>query len=208
MGFRTSEDGATLAASVEDGVLSVYAGNRVLHANIPTGKLKFKKQCNFFLIKDVRAYLANDEYILILRYDGTGTVLTKKDKYLVKNFKFDQLMLPLFECPVLLGYCEATDVGNKSGIYRTAYSGCGSDYILFADNIPLVLCIDGKKNQELVQQMRDVRDGNRIIFEYNKELHALLYLNKAKPASYIIECETTEYANSFALYVGGTGVCE
>lgn len=207
MGFRTSENGATLAASVENGVLSVYAGNKVLHANIPTGKLRFKKQCNFFLIRDVRVYLANDEYILILRYDGTGTVLTKKDRYLVKNFKFDQLMLPLFECPVLLGYCEASNVGSKSGIYRTAYPGCGKDYILFADNIPLVLCIDGRKNPELVQQMRDVRDGNRIIFEYNKEMHVLLHLNKTKQASCIVECETVEYANSFALYVGGVSEC-
>lgn len=86
MGFKINRELGTLPCDIEDSVLRVYFFDDVVKTvelDIPAN-IKFSKQINFVNtdLNNVLAFLSNDSYVIIVRFDGTITLTTKNFRVL------------------------------------------------------------------------------------------------------------------------------
>lgn len=145
MGVRITTGINAVPASFAHGVLFYYVADKIYQTEVTEIKsVVFKKQCNFFLNKEIFAYLTNDIYGMVLRRDGSGCIYYKKTRVLIKNF--------MYTVPVDNSYMYIKHGGifidNVSGeaLFTDLYWDKKDTYILSILDIPLTITFREKDN--------------------------------------------------------------
>ena len=90
MSFKIRSDVNAIPSRFVNGAFISNLGESEYRIEIPVLKnLVFEEQCNQFVCNNVMAYLTNDEYGLVLRYDSTGCLYLLRDKTLIISFTFE-----------------------------------------------------------------------------------------------------------------------
>lgn len=88
MSIKFRRDGAVFPTEVKNGSLIVHLGENQFEHTMKLLSEDFPYDNTYFPMSNIMAYLSNDEYIVILRFDGTATKLTK-DYKVIGFVKFD-----------------------------------------------------------------------------------------------------------------------
>lgn len=134
MAFRFSRDGASFPCYAENGELVIEVGDDLLR--IPIGFIKEDYPYDYtdFSTSNIMCYMENDEYSLVMRFDGTITKYTKDD-VVIGFTKFDReeliyskmIYLPVgaFRYPDkdTLYKCSVYHVKNGNGRWVLTISG-------------------------------------------------------------------------------------
>lgn len=88
MGLSVVDVCTPIPACIYDKTLISHVGNHSIKIPIPAvGRQEFPEQVNLYNDGDVFCYLRNDDYKVLMWYDGSGLIATN-DNYIVKPFKF------------------------------------------------------------------------------------------------------------------------
>ena len=152
MGFKLHPTGAMVEASLANGEFTVYLGEHSVTFELPVKTLCFERQCNFHRNENVRAVLKNDEYVLVLRFDGTGMVMTKDTRVLISNFTY---------CSPIIGYSlpeREIGVCNVDGIqvWLNLAMYFEDTHVLYAPDYPLTLTFTESQNTEVLKMFKSV----------------------------------------------------
>lgn len=77
MGCKLASMGQCFPTEVINGVLKMYIGDHVIEKPVPFIKENYPLDNTAYVNKNILAYLVNDEFISVIRYDGTFTKYTK-----------------------------------------------------------------------------------------------------------------------------------
>ena len=85
MAIKLAKNVKTVGASLYDGILSINIGEHNWLINVPV-KQNYGYQLNEHNNPEVFCFLYNDETKLVIRRDGTGSLINKGNTCLIKNF--------------------------------------------------------------------------------------------------------------------------
>lgn len=155
MGLLLNWDMVTVPAQCTDNDFMYWLGDEVVHCKIEgTKNLHFKKQCRHFKLPRVTCFLEGDEFNLVLRNDGTGTVYTQDGKYM-RNTVFHEIS-PFQEFQSGIGgsmYFKSTSIDMCAVVDLIHLHD--DWYLLSNTNVPVSVVISKTENPEYFRDIRD-----------------------------------------------------
>lgn len=180
MGYKVAQGVTAIPVWLEDGILYSDYGDLEKGISVPVKTINFQKQCNQFVCENVDVFLRNEEYIFVLRHDGTGCVATTKG-YLVTSFVVDAWKI-LSDKPV--SYQGSME--KYGNLYPVAVVRISNDkYLLSVQEVGFSGIIGDKSCPELFLQ-----DGPVLpIFQYDESTGKLYCSMNKSGSKRELECE-------------------